>query len=250
MEKWQDPNTIFTWIIYTLLAFSIIIYFVIQLIYRNIKQEVKRKHELSIIEERHLQELLNKHIKSQEFERERIGSDLHDSVSNPLNVMLMKIRINSDLKDIESDLITTLNTVRHIAHDLNPPMIERIPIESLLLEQFDRLSHLYKIEKWSRSHNKTSWSTEKKIQVIRIIQEVINNIIKHSKSDTIQIKIKETNGLLLISIQDNGIGIASDETGMGMQNIENRIFILKGNYKIKSKINQGTKIIIAVRNDS
>ncbi|OJX36699.1 MAG: hypothetical protein BGO87_12955 [Flavobacteriia bacterium 40-80] len=223
-------------------------FFVIHLIRRNLTQENKRKQELSLLEEKHLKDLLNKHVRTQEHERERIGSDLHDAISNRLNMILLKLRVSNNKNDIEEDINETINAVRRIAHDLNPPMIDKIPIDVLVMAQFDRLLPKYEVRKWSKSLSKTIWSPDLKIQVIRIIQELVNNIVKHSQATLITVKLRERNRQLFIVVEDNGIGFSSDDKGMGLKNIENRLFIIEGSFKIKSENNKGTKVIIALYN--
>lgn len=248
MENWKESSTLFVWIVYTLFVVVIVGFFVIHLIRRNLTQENKRKRELSLLEEKHLKDLLNKHVQTQEYERERIGSDLHDAISNRLNMILLKLRISDNKNDIEEDINETINAVRRIAHDMNPPMIDKIPIDVLVTSQFDRLLPKYELKKWSKSLNKTVWSVDRKIQIIRIIQELVNNIVKHSKATTVTVTLRERNRQLFIVVEDNGIGFSSENKGMGFKNIENRLFILEGAFKIKSGKNKGVKVIIALNN--
>lgn len=248
MENWQESSKLFVWVVYILFIVILVGFFIIYLIRRNILQENKRKEELSFLEEKHLRDLLNKHNQTQEYERERIGSDLHDAISNRLNMILLKLRVSDNKNDIEEDINETINAVRRITHDLNPPMIDKIPIDVLIMAQFDRLLPKYEVIKWNKSLSKTVWSADRKIQVIRIIQELVNNIVKHSRAAQITVKLRERNRQLLLVVEDNGIGYSSESKGMGLKNIENRLFILGGSFKVKSEINKGTKVIIAVHN--
>lgn len=86
MENWQESSKFIIWIIYILVAVILIGFFIIQLIRKNFIQEIERKREIAMLEEKHFQEMLDRHVKTQEIERERIGSDLHDAVSNRLNI--------------------------------------------------------------------------------------------------------------------------------------------------------------------
>lgn len=248
MENWKESSTLFIWVAYILIIVILISFFVVHLIRKNIRQANKQKDELSLMAEKHLKDLLDKHIQTQEYERERIGSDLHDAISNKLNMILLKLRVSDNKNDIEEDINETINAVRRIAHDLNPPMIDKIPIDVLVMAQFDRLLPKYEVIKWSKNLNKTVWSADRKIQIIRIVQELINNIVKHSKATQISVKLRERNRQLLIVVEDNGIGYSAESKGMGLKNIENRLFILGGSFKVKSTKNKGTKVIIAVHN--
>lgn len=248
MENWKEPSTLFIWIIYIFFFVILIGFFVVFLIRRNLLQENERKKELSLMEERHLKDLLNKHIQTQEFERERIGSDLHDAISNRLNMILLKLRVSDNKSTLEEDLNETIHAVRRISHDLSPPMIDKVPMEILILSQFDRLLPAYAVLKWSKNQQKAVWSTNRKIQLIRIIQELVTNIVKHSKSTQVAVKYRETKRSLFVIVEDNGVGFSADTKGMGLNNIENRLFIIGGTFKVKSEKNQGTRTIIAVHN--
>lgn len=248
MENWKESTTLFIWIGYLLIIVVLISFFVVYLLRRNIKQAKKQKEELILLEEQHLKDLLNKHNQTQEYERRRIGSDLHDAISNKLNIILLKLRIDEKKEIIEKDLDEAVSAVRRIAYDLNPPMINTFSLEVLIMTQFDRLSPKYEVKKWSKTLHKTIWTTEYKIQIIRIIQELVNNIVKHSKATQINIKLRERNGQLFIVVEDNGVGFSIEEKGMGLKNIEDRLFIVGGSFKIKSIKDKGTRIIIAVQN--
>src|SRR5690606_21337409 len=247
MENWQESSKFIIWIMYILVAVILIGFFIIQLIRKNFIQEIERKREIAMLEEKHFQEMLDRHVKTQEIERERIGSDLHDAVSNRLNIILMKLRSTDKVQNIEEDLIETIQTVRRIAHDLNPPMIEKLPMQVLVFSQFDRLASNYHIVKWNSESVSEPWKVEYKIQLIRVVQELVNNIIKHANATEVDIKLRETKNRLCLIVKDNGVGIGSDMEGMGFQNIENRLFIINGKFKVKSAQNKGTKIIILLQ---
>lgn len=245
MEECTDSTTVFVWIVYSLFVVFLIGGFVVLLIRKNLLQETKRIEELSNLEEKHLRDLLQRHLESQEHERERIGSDLHDAISNRLNMILLRLRANSDTAIVEADVNETINAVRRISHDLNPPMIERFAADVLITSQFDRLIPEYKVDKWQKSALKLSWTTEQKMQIIRIVQELVNNIVKHAKANEVSIMLAERNKYLYLIVDDNGVGFIDNSKGMGMKNIENRLFILNGSFKVKSKLNKGTRIILA-----
>jgi two-component system, NarL family, sensor kinase len=248
MENWKESKTLFVWIVYILFISLLILFFVIYLIRKNLNEQTRRKKELSLLKEKHLKELITKHIQTQEYERERIGSDLHDAISNKLNMILLKLRVSDTKNDIEEDINNVINSVRRIAHDMNPPMIETIPVDVLVLSQFDRLEPNYEVKKWSNQFNRMVWSTERKIQIVRIVQEIASNIVKHSKATTVEVKLRERNQQLWIAVEDDGVGFLANFKGMGVQNIENRIFIINGTFKIKSAPQRGTRIIIVLNN--
>lgn len=87
-----------------------------------------------------------------------------------------------------------------------------------------------------------------KIQLYRIMQEILNNSIKHSQCSQISLQLLTYPSNLLVIIEDNGIGfnIDSSQEGMGLKNIHSRISLINGKIDIDSNINHGTTITIEV----
>ena len=82
--------------------------------------------------------------------------------------------------------------------------------------------------------------------IFRVIQECLNNTIKHAQASEVQIKIQQDKGFVEIFYGDNGIGFDVDEAiaagGLGVENIKSRIEMLKGTYVLKSEKDRGTKV--------
>lgn len=249
VEPWKEPINIFIWFIYGLVIFSGITYSSIFLLKKNFRIQTKRKQELQLIEEAHLKALIQKHIETQENERMRIGSDLHDSISNKLSLILIKLNLGYELGQLELAIKETLLLVRDISHDLNPPFYKDTALHLLIINQFDKLPTNYAISQYLRLYAQQVWSSNYKIQVVRIVQELITNIIKHAKATEILIAIRESNTGLCLIISDNGVGLSNKTTGLGYQNIRNRLFLINGKFKFKSKIDCGTTIIIWIQNE-
>lgn len=249
IEPWKEPINLFVWFIYALVIFSGITYSSIYLLKRNHRHEIKKKQEIEQIKTRHLKDLIQKHIQTQEYERMRIGSDLHDTLSNKLSLILLKLHMQYDREQLELDIKEALLTVRDISHDLNPPFYKNTALHVLILNQFQKVISTYTFKKCLRLYDTVNWSANYKMQIIRIVQELITNIIKHAKATEISLDIRETKKGLYLLIEDNGIGGIMDSQGLGHENIKNRLFIINGRFKIKSKIDCGTKIIICIQNE-
>lgn len=250
MEYWKNPLNIFIWFIYVLIVFSGISYSTIYLLKKNYKTEIKKKEDLEKMEREYLKKLLEKHIETQEHERNRIGSDLHDSISNKLSLILLKLNMEYKSEQIYEDIKETLLIVRDISHDLNPPFYKNFHLHTLIIDQFEKLSSEFIFQKSIKLHEIKDKSANFKIQVIRVVQELITNIIKHAYATQIKLDIRESYRGIYISIADNGTGFKEAKNGLGYQNIENRLFLIKGIYKIKSKANYGSKIVIFIQNET
>lgn len=191
-------------------------------------------------------ELLTARIKGEEKERKRISRELHDGVSSHLVALNLKMENTNCNNEVRQLSLKALNEVRNISHRLFPPDIEQnlkdilmnyantINIDSDIFFQLFFKGDLLKLNQ------------EYKISIFRIIQELISNAIKHSKAKKVFIQIIESNDSLIISYEDDGIGVKhnSQKKGIGIKNIESRIIDLKGILTFDFENNTGYSLYI------
>ncbi len=200
----------------------------------------------------------------QEKERKRIASELHDSLGQNLLVMKNSVEqyINAHPEGTESVELTELsamasesiNEVREISYDLHPHQIDRLgltkAVESVI-RKFSRATQIrfsFEVDDINRLFSK-----EEHIHVFRIIQEGINNLVKHSEAKEAAILIKNNTTFLAIHIQDDGVGFDSNSVlltpsknkGFGLTGISERVKILKGEFALDSSGN-GTTLDIRI----
>lgn len=245
MEKWQDPETLALWFGIVILFVLILVISIIILVRINYKKIIKRQEDEAQIKIQHQRELLETNIVIQEKERDRIAADLHDSLIGKLTAIRLTNQINGSREDIDRMMNESITEARRITHDLSPPLIEHTPIDELIkdlsepwMANFDLVYHIE-----MRAHFNLSPQT--KIQLTRIVQEILTNITKHSGATSIQIHIRQTERLLAIYLQDNGKGldVQKMKQGLGLRSIESRVQYIHAKYKIRSKINKGTSFI-------
>ncbi|MBI1936982.1 MAG: PAS domain-containing protein [Ignavibacteriales bacterium] len=202
-------------------------------------------------------------IESQEEERKRIAGELHDSIGQ--DILLIKNRamlgLQAEIKDeflleqlnaINNSASEMLHVVRETAFDLRPAHLERLGLTETIISVLQKIKETTKI---NINHNIENiddiFPAEKEIYLFRIIQEGINNIIKHSEAANAFVEVSKKNGSLLLNIIDDGKGFemnADVETsgGFGLNNILSRIEILKGDLEIFSGPAKGTKLGITI----
>jgi signal transduction histidine kinase len=203
-------------------------------------------------------------IASQEGERKRIAGELHDSLSQ--NLVVIKNRawlslqepnnhqnVLEQMEEIADAAEQSLGEVREIAYNLRPFQIDRLgltsAIESLVAKvdtpDLRFVAQLDNIDKLLLP--------EMEINLYRIVQESINNIIKHSAASQAVISIKRSRGLIAVVIEDNGQGFdpnvtrsgeASNGSGFGLIGITERARILGCVPVVQSAAGQGTRIEI------
>lgn len=188
-------------------------------------------------------------ISSQESERARISKELHDSIGQ--NLLLIKNRAQLGLADgaapenmrEQFEAVTTLATdaideVRQISHHLHPYQLDHLGFTRAVQAMVDNTTCASGIA----CHAKFDLvddvlSPDAATNLYRIIQEALNNILKHARAGHIRISVERDIRELLISIEDDGVGFDTerkDAGGLGLRNISERVRILNGDLQLKS----------------
>ncbi len=209
-------------------------------------------------------ELMNAIIQSQEIERKRIGQDLHDEVGGSLsNLRMLFNRLDNsstDRAEIEKAVDSykqlidkIIQNVRNISHNLSPPALALFGFTAALEELSDSInngngSFLSIINHAETISEQLPYTAS--LSLIRILQELISNTLKHAEAKQIGISIFMDYGLLTIHYTDDGKGFDNDDNtlkkGMGMQNIESRISMINATYRIKTAPGQGFSMFILI----
>ncbi len=205
-------------------------------------------------------ELSGKLIDSQEKERERISNALHDDLGQDLLVVSNKLRSakqnNSYEIQVEESiriLSKSIQNISNISHLLHPAELELLGL-TLALESMIELVCKSSVIKISSKLNSLDeyFSNEQRIYVFRIIQESLNNIIKHSNATEADVYSTIEKKYLTITVTDNGKGfniekdgsIDADRPHLGLAGIKERASMLKGRIKIDSAPGKGTAVIL------
>ncbi|ARV08405.1 hypothetical protein BTO05_01630 [Winogradskyella sp. PC-19] len=183
-------------------------------------------------------------IQSQEDERKRIASELHDSVSQQLTLIKRKAQ-NHNQEEISALTNNTLEEVRHISRGLFPPLLKQLgfteSIEQLAIDIDENNALFVSTDIENIDDNLTD---EKALHLYRFVQECINNILKHAEAKALSITIEKEKDIILVLIKDNGKGFdvtsAKNKNSLGLKTLEERIKILNGELLIDSKIDGGT----------
>jgi signal transduction histidine kinase len=194
-------------------------------------------------------------LKMQESERQRISKDLHDSVGQ--NILFIKNHLYRLLPSPDDRLVesleTTLEDVRNIAKDLYPNQLEQYGLESAvdtLCENARESSGIFVSSDLQGIDEKLD--REAKINFYRIIQECINNSMKHAGATSIRITSRQMPGKVELMVQDNGKGFDKGmlerkaQRSFGMINIEERIKMLRGKFDLETAADKGVKLTFSI----
>ncbi len=201
-------------------------------------------------------------INSQEIERRRIASELHDGlgqqilvIKNRLELAKQKIgntiKLEEELDEIMENALVSISDVRTISHGLRPVHLEKFGLTDAIINLCREIKNSDSIE-WSYHIDNIDGiiSESKEIHFYRVIQEGVNNIMKHSSAQEASVLIKRTNKNIITTIWDDGKGFnskkVSETEGLGFIGMNERMVSLGGTIDIKSLLNDGTTIKINI----
>ena len=215
-------------------------------------------NEKKIIEAKEKYRDLSFYLQEQlETEKNRIGLELHDVISQSLLFLkhkLKKITLpegDSALIETNEHLDTTIFQLREIMFNLKPKILDDSGLFPAVLALSDHMSKEYDVL-GNVEYIGELRRFEKKIELylFRIIQEAINNILRHSKASEYSIHLIFAKEHLKVMISDNGTGFNTDEItsmkGYGLMNMRERITNLNGKMQISSCLDEGTLLIFEI----
>ena len=244
--------------LFILFAFFSVFLTLVLFFYFSRKKIVKIAVEKKNQEIYYQKEILQSVIQTQEEERMRIAQDLHDDISSKLNIVSLNTHLlktpnlsEAEYAEITDNIVSltakALENSRRIAHDLLPPVFEKFGLHAAVEELVLEFSTAKNVKiNYSNNLDFSNLEVNNQLHVFRILQELLNNSIRHGKATNISIsfvnKIEQNTCLY----SDNGIGfdtsLDNQKRGIGMQNIESRVNFLGGKINIQSEINKGVQI--------
>lgn len=197
-------------------------------------------------------------IKAQESERSAIGLELHDNI----NQVLTTVKLHNEmviegigdpkllLPRAAKYLQDSINEIRSLSKRLSAPTLGKISLEESIKDLIDSINLTSKVK---ITHNITGLNhqllqQDLHIGVYRILQEQLNNVLKHADASEILIQLKQTPEALRLAVSDNGKGftVAGHKSGIGLMNMQTRAENLNGTFVIKSQPGKGCQIEVMI----
>ncbi|MGJ8745934.1 tetratricopeptide repeat-containing sensor histidine kinase [Polaribacter sp.] len=226
------------------------------LLFFAINQRNKRKNQEEILEQK--EQGFKAIIEAQEEERSKIARELHDGVVQQIGSVILKSRNLFSKKNLidekePQELLESLENsnqeLRNISHQMMPRALKELGIIPALQDLLDGSLSLVNI-KYSLEHFNIEKRLPQKIEVTiyRITQELINNIIKHSKANEVSVQLYNTNNTVILIVEDNGVGFSSQKNkkGIGLLNISSRLDLVKGDVNFEPSPKSGTLVTIKI----
>ncbi|HTF31122.1 MAG TPA: sensor histidine kinase, partial [Flavitalea sp.] len=232
------------------------------LTYRNYKQ--KQKLQQQRINELETQQQLTATeavLKGEEQERTRLAKDLHDGLGGMLsgikysfNTMkgnLIMTPENNQAFERSMDMLdSSIKEMRRVAHNMMPEALVKFGLDTALKDFCNEINQSGALQVSYQSIGLENIAIEQttSITVYRIVQELLNNTMKHAAAKTAIVQVTKSDGQLSVTVEDDGKGfdtaILKRVTGIGWSNIQNRVEFLKGNLDVQSSKEKGTSVFI------
>ncbi|PHS09511.1 MAG: hypothetical protein COA88_04835 [Kordia sp.] len=223
-----------------------------------VEQELNQQKTLRILQKKNQSKLLNATLDGRETERKEIAQTLHDSVSALLSSANMHLQVVkkktatpiAELEKSQRIIDEASGKVRDLSHKLISAVLLKFGLEHAVYDMCEKYSNL-DLEFELESEDKIPrFEQDFEIKIHNIIEECINNIMKHSKASEASVMLLLTNNTLHATIKDNGVGFDTSKinptSGIGLSQIQARIENMEGVFDIDSKINNGTSIVMQI----
>ena len=220
------------------------------------KQELLQQQKLEKIRTEAQIRILNATLDGKETERKQIAETLHDSVSALLSSANLHLQACKKIfkgpipveVDKSQDIIHEASQkIRDLSHTLVSSILLKFGLAYAIKDMAEKYSNS-QLEILYETQNIQRYDQDFEIKLHNIIQELINNTLKHSEATTASILLVENDEKLLLSIKDNGKGFdklqVPKKDGLGINQIDARIHMMKGKFDIKSENNKGTLVTI------
>ena len=221
------------------------------------KQELVQQQKIEKVRSESQIRILNATLDGKETERKQISETLHDSVSALLSSANLHLQackkifngpIPIELEKSQDIIVEASQIIRDLSHTLVSSVLLKFGLANSVKDMAYKYSNS-QLEVIFQTKNIQRYDQDFEIKLYNIIQELVNNAIKHSEASIAEINLVEKNKKILLTINDNGNGfdtskMSQKEDGLGINQIDARIHMMGGKFIIDSKKGKGTKISI------
>ncbi|MBC9795203.1 tetratricopeptide repeat-containing sensor histidine kinase [Sinomicrobium weinanense] len=255
-------NRLVNWLLGITSLFSFIVIVYSYFYYKKDKKlsfEKEQNYQNQLSKLKQEQQLLSARamLKGEEQERKRMARDLHDGLGGILagvkmNLSEVESRLTStfhtEVNKIISNVDKSLKELRRIAHNLMPESLLRTGLEGALedlCKSYETAS--FKVD-YQPYEIRTTLTDSEQLTIYRIVQELLNNALRHSKASLVIIQCSQNENRFYITVEDDGKGFDPEapkhKKGLGLRNLENRVKTMDGTLEIVSGKNEGTTVNI------
>ena len=255
-------NTLWVFSIGTII-FIVLTIFIISFIFLFQKRQLQNQQEKAALKTAYDQEILKSQIEVQNQTLQHIGQELHDNIGQLLSVAKINLNIleesdNEELVFIKqtNEIITqSISDLRALTKSLDGDFVKDFGLEESISHELQRIRKTRRFQtEISVLGEKRKLGYEREIVLFRIVQEVLNNALKHSKAKNLTLILHYFPESFTLNIQDNGKGFdledvnqkSISQSGAGLRNMQRRMELIGGKCSILSEIGKGTEVILVI----
>jgi signal transduction histidine kinase len=224
------------------------------------KKKLMHIREKEKLNEQHSQQLLSTQLEMQTQTMQHIGREIHDNVGQKLTLASLYTQqlayenkapqINDKIENISNIINESLAELRQLSKSLTDDTINENNVTELLRLECEKVNDLKKCSVAFNCHQKNiALLYQTKSILLRIVQEFLQNSIKHAHCKNIQVALNTTEKQLQLSLQDDGKGFEiknNTGSGIGLSNMKKRTELIGGSFNLESKKDSGTQLSITI----
>ncbi|MFN3998878.1 sensor histidine kinase [Algoriphagus sp.] len=223
--------------------------FVVAMVFIHRQRQVQNRQKLDQIRVEHEKTLLNVENEIQQETLTHIGRELHDNIGQLLSLAKLNLHSQKPEKQAEGKeyINQIIKEVRALSKTLNLDWVESISLDEFIQQQLEKIKSTgYCETSLSSDGSFLELKKDQKLVLIRVIQESLNNAIKHAHPELIIIQISSNQAFRKIEIIDDGAGfdITQQTSGSGMFNLKKRMETINGSFNLTSVVGKGTHITL------
>lgn len=229
--------------------------FIIAIVIVHRQRQIRNRHKIQIIKADFKNTILNAEKEIREQTLLYVSQELHDNIGQLLSLTKLVLNRSDPAATFEGKKLINqiIKEVRSLSRSINKDYIKEVKFEDFLQEELAKIkkSGFCEVTFEMEGPPVDFMVGDKKLVLIRMVQECLNNAIKHASPTLISIKLRNTEEKLFLGIEDDGEGydVANVSPGLGLRNMHSRVEAIGGILEIDSTAGQGTRIKIELEHD-
>lgn len=233
---------------------------------KALKKEQEQEQEVEVLKQEQQNKIFSAMIEGQEKERKRLAIDLHDGLGGRLSGISMNLsKLDKDepkeypknqLQKVMKDLNDSLTELRSIARNMMPETLVKFGLQAALKDYCSSMTATDTKVTLQFYGTDKGIAINQQVTMYRVIQELINNAIKHAQATEVLVQFMREGDQIDITVEDNGVGFDKTKSlkkkgsGMGLSNLQTRVAYLKGNIDFETEENEGTTVNVHINIDA
>ena len=242
-----DSSQLIAVIIFGIILMFLMSGFIVVMVLFHRQRQFQNRQKIDYLTAEYEKTILSVEKEIREQTLVHVGQELHDNIGQILSLAKLTLRHTDPdkISDARKLVHQAIKEVRSLSKSINLDWANDINLNDFIDGELDRISKLGFCQTTFQSNTgDLQLDQKKKLVLIRMIQESLNNAIKHASPSLISIIINQSPQQLDISIKDNGVGfdLQQNSEGLGLVNLDSRMRTIGGEVKISSALHQGTEI--------